>query len=63
MEPVKTEDLLRMAKLLGFDVSPAEIEEIRGQVEHGLALIERLDALPLADVEPATGFQVTRHDG
>jgi len=53
MGSIETETLLQIAKALGFHLSPAEIEEIREQVEQGIASIERLDELPLSDVEPA----------
>ena len=63
MSPIETGDLLRIARALGFELSEAEIEEIREQVKHGLASIDRLDELPLTDVEPALGFKLNEpHD-
>ena len=47
-----------MARALGFDLSVAEIEEIRGEVEQGLASIERLDELQLSDIEPAALYRL-----
>lgn len=60
MGKVESQDLLRIAWALGFELSEAEIEEIRGEVEQGLASIERLDELPLSDVEPAAIYRLER---
>ena len=58
MSTIETDDLLRIARALGFEISRAEIEEIRAEVEQGLASIERLDELPLSDVEPAAIYRL-----
>ena len=58
MGKVESLDLLRIARALGFDLSLAEIEEIRGEVEQGLASIERLDELQLSDIEPAPLYRL-----
>ena len=55
---ISLDTLKRMSRLAGFDWSDAELEPIRPAVERLLEALERLDALPLGDVEPTTQYRV-----
>ena len=55
---ISVETLKRTAALGGFDWSDAELEPIRPAVERLLEALERLEALPLGDVEPTTQYRV-----
>ena len=52
------ETLRRAAHLLGFDLSVADLEPIRPGIERALDALAKLEALPVADVEPASQFRV-----
>jgi Asp-tRNA(Asn)/Glu-tRNA(Gln) amidotransferase C subunit len=55
---VSLETLRRLSRLAGFDWSDAELEPIRPSVARMLELLARLEALPLATVEPTTQYRV-----
>ena len=58
MEGVNAKTLKRMAALLGYDWSDEEIEALLPRVEKSLEMVDRLDALPLRDVEPALQYRI-----
>ena len=58
MESVNAKTLRRMAALLGYDWPDEELEALLPQVERSLEMVERLDALPLRDVEPALQYRI-----
>ena len=58
MNSVDVETLQRAARLAGFDFAAAELEPLRPAIERALQALERLEALPLASVEPVTQYRV-----
>jgi Asp-tRNA(Asn)/Glu-tRNA(Gln) amidotransferase C subunit len=48
----------RMAALAGFEWTDEELEALRPTVERSLAVIEKLQSVPLAETEPATQFRM-----
>jgi Asp-tRNA(Asn)/Glu-tRNA(Gln) amidotransferase C subunit len=58
MEGVNAKTLRRMAAFLGYNWADEEIEALLPQVEKSLEMVERLDALPLRDVEPALQYRM-----
>ena len=62
MEGVTAKTLRRMAALLGYDWVDEELEVLLPQVERSLEMVERLDALPLRDVEPALQYRIVPED-
>jgi hypothetical protein len=48
----------RMAALSGYDWSEEELQALEPIVERALALVARLEALPLQDVEPGILFRM-----
>lgn len=46
------------ARLAGFDWPDAELEALRPALGRALQALERLESLPLADVEPATQYRI-----
>jgi hypothetical protein len=58
MEPVTVEALRKMATLQGYAWSDAEIEAILPPVARLLLLVERLETLPLGDIEPAIYYHM-----
>ena len=48
-----TDDLKRIAHLAGLSVSPEELERLAPALEALYADLDRLRALPIADLEPA----------
>ena len=62
MEGVNAKTLRRMAALLGYDWGDEELEVLLPQVERSLEMVERLDALPLRDVEPALQYRILPED-
>jgi len=58
MEPVTVEALKQVATLQGYAWSDAELEQLRPQVERGLALVEKLAALVAQDLEPAIQYRM-----
>ncbi len=52
------ESLKRPAALGGFVWTDAELEPIRSAVERLLEGLQRLEQLPIGDVEPTTQYRV-----
>ena len=48
-----TDDLKRFANLAGLSATPEEVERLAPALETLYADLERLRALPIADLEPA----------
>lgn len=55
---IDLDSMRRAARLASFDWSDAELEAIRPTLERTLALLARLEALPLGDLEPATQYRM-----
>jgi Asp-tRNA(Asn)/Glu-tRNA(Gln) amidotransferase C subunit len=55
---IGVEGMKRMATAGGFAWSDAELESIRPAVERMLDALERLESVPLGEVEPTTQFRV-----
>jgi Asp-tRNA(Asn)/Glu-tRNA(Gln) amidotransferase C subunit len=58
MNALDLDTLRRLASLGGFSWSDSELEAIRPALERALAGLERLERLPLAEVEPTTQYRV-----
>jgi Asp-tRNA(Asn)/Glu-tRNA(Gln) amidotransferase C subunit len=58
MHSVDVDTLQRAARLAGFDFAASDLEPLRSAVERALQALERLEALPLATVEPVTQYRV-----
>lgn len=58
MTTTDVDTLRRAARLAGFDFTEAEMETLRPAVERALQALERLEALPLASVEPVTQYRI-----
>jgi Asp-tRNA(Asn)/Glu-tRNA(Gln) amidotransferase C subunit len=58
MNSVDVETLQRAARLAGFELAASDLETLRSAVERALQALERLEALPLANVEPVTQYRV-----
>ena len=58
MNPVDLDTLQGVARLAGFDFAPSDLEPLRSAIERALQALERLEALPLATVEPVTQYRV-----
>ena len=58
MSPLDLESLRQAARLAGFDFAAADLEPLRPAIERALQALERLEALPLASVEPLTHYRV-----
>jgi Asp-tRNA(Asn)/Glu-tRNA(Gln) amidotransferase C subunit len=58
MSTIDVDTLRRAARLAGFDFADADLEALRPAVERALSALERLEALPLASVEPVTQFRI-----
>ena len=58
MDSVDVETLQRAAHLAGFDFARSELEPLQPAIERALQALERLEALPLASVEPVTQYRV-----
>ena len=58
MNSVDVDTLQRAAHLAGFDFAAADLEPLRPAIERALQALERLEALPLATVEPVTQYRV-----
>jgi Asp-tRNA(Asn)/Glu-tRNA(Gln) amidotransferase C subunit len=50
--------LRHAARLAGFDFAASDLEPLRPAIERALQALERLEALPLASVEPVTQYRV-----
>jgi len=55
---ISLDTLKRLTRLAGFDWPDAELEAIRPTLERTLDLLARLEAVPLAEVEPAMQYRV-----
>ena len=55
---IRLDTLKGLTRLAGFEWTDAELEAIRPTMERTLDLLARLEALPLADVEPATQYRM-----
>jgi Asp-tRNA(Asn)/Glu-tRNA(Gln) amidotransferase C subunit len=55
---IDVDTLRRLARLGGFEWTDAELETIRPALARALEQLRGLEALPLADVEPATQYRV-----
>lgn len=60
MERLTPKALKRAAALLGFDWADEEIDRLLLLAERSLELVDRLDSLPLRDVEPAVEYRFPR---
>ncbi len=60
MERVTPKALKRAAALLGYEWSDEEIDRLYPLAERGLQLVDRLDSLPLHNVEPAVEYRVSK---
>ncbi len=49
---INREDVLRVAELAHFELTPEEIELYRGQLDEILVYIGKLEKLDVSDVEP-----------
>ena len=58
MSPLDLESLRQAARLAGFDFAAADLEPLRPAIERALLALERLEALPLASLEPVTHYRV-----
>lgn len=56
--PVDLAMMRGVSRAAGFEWSDAELEAIRPAVEAMLAMLAKLDALPLLDVEPTTQYRM-----
>ena len=50
--------LRQAARAAGFDFAETDLASIQTAVERALQALERLEALPLANVEPVTQYRV-----
>ena len=50
--------LRRVVWLQGYDWTDEDLEGLLPQLEKSLELVERLDTLPLRDVEPAVQYRL-----
>jgi Asp-tRNA(Asn)/Glu-tRNA(Gln) amidotransferase C subunit len=55
---ISVESLKRTAALGGFVWTDAELEPIRSAVERLLEGLQRLEQLPIGDIEPTTQYRV-----
>ena len=58
MSTLDLESLRHAARLAGFDFAAADLEPLRPAIERALQALGRLEALPLASVEPVTHYRV-----
>ena len=57
--PAITADLMRrMAELAGYSWTDEELQAIALLVERSLARVDRLESLPLRDIEPGVYFRM-----
>ncbi len=55
---IDVETLRRLAAFGGFAWTDAELESLRPTVEHLLEMLERLEAVPIGELEPTTQYRV-----
>jgi len=55
---IDVEIVRRMAALGGFVWTDAELESLRPAVERLLEMLERLEAVPIGELEPTTQYRV-----
>ncbi len=55
---IDVETLRRMAALGGFAWTDAELESLRPTVERLLEMLERLETVPIDELEPTTQYRV-----
>jgi len=55
---IDVETLRRMAALGGFAWTGAELESLRPAVERLLEMLERLEVVPIGELEPTTQYRV-----
>jgi Asp-tRNA(Asn)/Glu-tRNA(Gln) amidotransferase C subunit len=58
MSDVLISVMRRMAALAGFEWTDEELEAVRPAVERSLAVIEKLESVPLSETEPTTQFRM-----
>jgi hypothetical protein len=58
MTTTPLDTLRRIAALAGYSWTDAELEALRPAVERALESLERLEDVPLGDVEPTTHYRV-----
>ena len=58
MSPIDIEALRQTARVAGFEFAETDLAPIQSAVERALQALERLEALPLASVEPVTQYRV-----
>lgn len=56
--PIDLETLRRVSRAAGFAWSDAELEALRPAVEAMLAMLAKLDAVAIGDVEPTTQYRM-----
>jgi Asp-tRNA(Asn)/Glu-tRNA(Gln) amidotransferase C subunit len=58
MSDLSPDVLRQLVRLAGLECSEAELEALRGPAGRAQTALERLERLPLRDVEPATQYRV-----
>jgi hypothetical protein len=58
MSTIDVETLRHAAQVSGFDFTASELQALRPAVERALQALARLEALPLASVEPVIQYRV-----
>lgn len=57
MAPITPDLMRRMAALAGFAWSDDDVQAIAPLLERSLAAVQKLESLPLHDVEPDSGLR------
>jgi aspartyl-tRNA(Asn)/glutamyl-tRNA(Gln) amidotransferase subunit C len=60
---ISREEVLRVAELAHLELSPAEVETYRGQLDKILTYVDKLKELDVTDVEPMAQVLVTPTEG
>ena len=58
MSTIDVDTLRHVARLAGFDFADSDLEALRPAVLRALQALERLEALPLASVEPVMQYRI-----
>jgi Asp-tRNA(Asn)/Glu-tRNA(Gln) amidotransferase C subunit len=58
MSDVLISVMRRMADLAGFEWTDEELEAVRPAVERSLAVMAKLESVPLSETEPTTQFRM-----